>query len=414
MTPLIKRLAVLFTLILSTALAPSLADDHESNDHETITDAMVNGKASLALRYRLELVDQDGFSDDAEASTLRARLNYRTGSYKRWSAFLEFDAVEEVGLDDFNSGAGTSGPDRAGFPVVADPEYAEVNQAYLDYDNAGVFRARLGRQRINLDNQRFVGGVGWRQNEQTYDGYGLLWQPTDELDIAYSYITNVNRIFGGDVAAGDHDHQTHLLNARWAINDRMTLTGYYYDIENRDVAGLSSDTLGLRLTGKAEPGEMTLSYTAEYASQSDTANNPVDYDADYIRLDGRLGLDRIDISLGYEVLEGDTSAGRGFTTSLATLHAFNGWADKFLATPAVGLEDLFIGVHGKLGSWKWQAIYHDFESESGSFDLGSELDFSLATKFNNRYGLLFKAADYNGDSGIADTTKLWLMLSATF
>src|SRR3546814_3293516 len=63
-----------------------------------------------------------------------------------------------------------------------------------------------------------------------------------------------------------------------------------------------------------------------------------------------------------------------FQTPLATLHAFNGWADRFLSTPGNGLEDIYVGVGGKHGQWNWQALWHDFSADRGGADYGTELD----------------------------------------
>ena len=68
--------------------------------------------------------------------------------------------------------------------------------------------------------------------------------------------------------------------------------------------------------------------------------------------------------------------GRAFRTPLATLHAFQGWADLFLATPNAGIDDLFFNVKFGIEKWQLQAIYHDFSSESGSTDYGTEIDLS--------------------------------------
>ena len=57
---------------------------------------------------------------------------------------------------------------RTAFSVVADPENIELNRLQLQYKGKAV-TVTVGRQRINLDDQRFVGAVGWRQNEQTFD-----------------------------------------------------------------------------------------------------------------------------------------------------------------------------------------------------------------------------------------------------
>ncbi len=157
-------------------------------------DAVTGGKAHLEFRYRLEAVDQDPFADDALASTLRSRLNYVTGDWHGFSAFMEADNVTVLGDDDTYNSTTNGVTDR---PVVADPEYTEVNQAYLQY-KFGSFTGLLGRQRIMLDNQRFVGNVGWRQNEQTYDAVTLKSSALSKTQLHYSYISNINRITGPD------------------------------------------------------------------------------------------------------------------------------------------------------------------------------------------------------------------------
>lgn len=374
--------------------------------------ALTEGDPGLALRYRLELVDDDNFAEDAEASTLRLRLNYLTGSWRNWQAFVELDHVLELGWDDFNSGAGTSSPPRNRFPVVADPDGSDLNQAWLQATMGERGRLRLGRQRIVLDNQRFVGGVGWRQNEQTYDAASLGGQMLG-AEWFYAYVANVNRIFGDDVPAGDHDSNTHLLNGSWALGEANQLVGYAYLIDNDDQPSFSTDTYGLRWTGQTRLASRPLDYLLEYAHQRDAANHPVDYDADYLHLNGKMNFAGWSADLGYERLGSGDTPGGAFQTPLATAHAFNGWADRFLSTPDAGLEDTYVRIAGNLRQWHWQLIWHHFETDNGSTDLGSELDAALQRQFG-RYGLLFKFAGFDGDGPLTDTTRTWLMLSAAF
>ncbi len=153
----------LTALTLAATAAAVHADEHEA---ESIADALADGDAGASLRYRYEHVDQDGFADDANASTARLRLDYRTGSYRGWSAFGEFDYIGELFLNDFNSLGGSS-PARDRYPVVADPKGPDLNQLYVDYSPSSQLTVRVGRQQILVGNQRFVGAVGWRQNHQT-------------------------------------------------------------------------------------------------------------------------------------------------------------------------------------------------------------------------------------------------------
>ena len=131
--------------------------------------AITSGQAHLDFRYRYEQVDQQGFDVDAYASTLRTRLNYTTAEWQGLTAMLEAANVVVLGQYDLYNSTTNGATSR---PVVADPEYTEINQAWLQY-RRGSFTGIGGRQVINLDNQRFVGNVAWRQNDQTYDAVTL-------------------------------------------------------------------------------------------------------------------------------------------------------------------------------------------------------------------------------------------------
>jgi len=400
--------AGMLSLVIATTAVPAQAAD-------SFVDAFKQGKGGLAFRYRLENVYQDDFSYDATASTLRTRLNFKTDDLNGFSMFAEYDYVFTIGWDDYNAGAGNT-PDKGMYPVVADPEGWDLNQAFIQWKSDGGTLLRGGRERIIYDNARFVGNVGWRQNEQTYDGV-YLQHKAGGFDLQGAWVGQVNRIFGRDVPAGRHDNNTWLLNGSRAWDKIGKLTAYYYDIDNKDAAAFSTRSYGLRFAGKYKTEGFTLGYTAEFATQNDAHNNPVDYSADYYRFDASLGFKALTPYIGYEVLGGDDSrSGAAFRTPLATLHAFNGWADKFLVTPNAGLEDFYAGLKGKAGQFSWNVLYHDFQAQSGSAKFGQELDASIGTKFAEHYGVLFKVAWFNADdeSIYADTTKLWIQLTAGF
>lgn len=401
----------LFAVATLLPLAAAAAGD------ATLADAVSSGSASASVRYRYEFVDQDGFDDNAHASTARLRLNYRTAAWQGWTAFAEFDHVFHVVLRDFNSGAGTS-PGRGQYPVVADPSGADMNQLYVDYAPAGDWSARIGRQRILLDNQRFVGGVGWRQNEQTYDALTLKFSGIRQTDLSYTYVNRVRRIFGDDVPAGKESIDGHLLNASIKINERWSVVPYLYHLDYDDAASSanSTATIGVRANGAFAAGDGVLRLVAEVATQSDAGNNPVDYDADYYHADLTWSRpDALGFGFGIESLEGSATAGGAFRTPLATLHKFQGWADQFLATPPAGVNDVYASLSYPAGDWQLRAVFHDFSAESGGGDYGSEVDISAAWSINKRYGLLLKAAFFSADAAaFSDTRKAWLQFTASW
>jgi hypothetical protein len=400
-----------------TILAILAATGVAAEDGDDMATAIKSGDASFGVRYRYEQVDQDGIDDEARASTARLRFNYKTGKWNNWSGFFEFDHVFNVLLTDFNSGAGTS-PNKAGeYPVVADPDGSDLNQLYLDYSSDPAWKWRIGRQRILLDNQRFVGGVGWRQNEQTYDAFSLTTTAAKNTTLFYSYIGQVRRIFGQTVSAGHNNVDTHLLNAKVKINDNWAVTPYVYLIDNKDVLAFSTSTLGARIAGSIPVGEGKIALLGEFATQSDTGDAPVDFDADYSHLTASWSNDGgLSIGVGFESLGGSSDPGEAFRTPLATLHAFNGWADKFLTTPDSGLDDSYVTVKFAAGKWNFTGVYHDFAEETGGDGIGTEFDLSAARKLSSRYGLLLKGAFFSADSGatLTDTDKFWLMLTANY
>ncbi|MBT4162276.1 MAG: alginate export family protein [Gammaproteobacteria bacterium] len=369
-------------------------------------DALADGSVKLNLRYRFESVDQDGISKDASASTLKTRLTYKSASYKGASLVLEADSVTYLGSDRFNN----TRNGETTFPVVADPDGAHINQAYFKFA-VGKGDVLVGRQRILIDGQRFVGGVGWRQNEQTYDAIRIKQKFTDNFDLDYSYVENVSRIFGPDngAPADDLETDTHLLNLKYKLPIGK-LTGYYYAMDFDDAAAFSNSTLGVSYQHTFKSGDLSFPFRVEYATQDDDGDNPVSYSADYALVEVGVKKDKFLAKISHEVLEGSDTAGESFRTPLATLHKWQGWTDKFLGTPTGGIEDTYLTFKYKTLTVMW----HEFDSETGSGNLGSELDIAWAYKFGKRYSLLLKYADYDADDHASDTRKAWVMLSASF
>jgi hypothetical protein len=379
-----------------------------------------DGSIGLSFRYRYEYVDEEAFAEDARASTLRSRLSLQSGTHRDLAFLIEVDDIREILQDDFNAGAGNT-PGRSRFPVVADPEGTEVNQAHVDYLGLTDTRIRLGRQRINLDDQRFVGGVGWRQNEQTFDAVSVDWNAARGR-IFYALVDNVNRVFGEDVPAGDHRQSaTHLLNlstdvgATGELAAKAKLTAYHYAIDNDDAADFSTRTTGLRLLGSQPWRDARLGLLLEYAHQGDLADNPVSYRADYWHVNVTAARNGWSLGLGWEVLDGDRDRpGRAFRTPLATLHAFNGWADQFLTTPDAGLDDRYLTLATRQGPWVAELRAHRFEAADGGARLADEIDLQVGRKLGNRIRIDLFAAAFDGRNGYGDVDKVWLMLTATF
>jgi hypothetical protein len=384
-----------------------------------LPDSIGGGKISLNSRFRYEGVNQTGLRD-SDAFTIRNRFGFTTKSFRGFQGMIEGEDVSVIGREDNANYAGTN-PGGAGQAVVADPEATEINRVWASYSNWDS-SLKVGRQRIKLDNDRFIGNVGWRQNEHTFDAISLVNNSIENAKLSYSFVDRVNRILGDDHVAGNFDTTAHLINASYSGLPKMTLTGYAYLLKIDDIPGTgalesgnSANTYGASLTGALpDVGEVKLGYRAEFAWQTDAGNSPLNYEAEYYHLNVNGTYDRFSLGAGYEVLGTDNNA--GFRTPLATGHAFNGWADVFLATPGTGLRDAYVSAGVKLPCGvPVKVVYHSYDTDIGDADLGQELDVVASKAFGKHWKALAKYAAYSGgDSANAYRDRLWLQVEFNF
>ncbi|MBE9540449.1 MAG: alginate export family protein, partial [Proteobacteria bacterium] len=289
--------------ILPLLLAAAGTVQAEDTWGDGLSKAVSDGKVSLDFRYRFENVDQDGFSKDATANTLRSRITLATAPWGGFSALLEFDDVTNIGSENYNSLENG----KTQYPVIADPEGTDLNQGYFKYA-AEDFAGMLGRQRIVHGNQRFIGGVAWRQNEQTFDSLRGTWDPMEILKLDLSYVSNVSRIFGPEDAAqpADLKGDNYFFRADYQMAPDQKLTGYGYWLDfdaDRDYASgktvdNSGDTYGVEYSGKFD----WFSINAAYATQSDAGSSTLKYDADYYLVELGAKFGGVGFKGGYEVL----------------------------------------------------------------------------------------------------------------
>jgi len=366
---------------------------------EGITEALTGGKAKVDVRVRLETNDTDDANnkDAATAVTARTRIGYETGTFAGLQAYAEFEDTMAL-VDEY-------APQDTTFDPVVDPEGTELNQGYLTYKGIDKFLVKVGRQRVILDNARFVGNVGWRQNEQTYDAALLQTTVIPGLTASYAYVTQVNGI---KYESAETD--TQLVNVSYKTKPAK-ITGYSYMIDGDGAKG-DSMTMGASVSGKVPMGSMKLLYNAEFAQMGGYADNDSGNSANYMAVEIGAALKPVTIKVGHEVLGGDGTT--SFQTPLATKHKFNGWADKFLVTPVDGLVDTYLTAVGKVAGVKLLATYHMFSSDNGGDDYGSELDLLAVKKFGKNYSAGVKYAAYTAGDIKEDTNKMWLWGGVSF
>lgn len=405
MTTRLSTAALLGLVVAATAHAQD-SDPEPATLHE----ALAAGTSWVKLRLRLESVDQDGITKDATAFTLRTLLGYETGAWNGFSALLEAEDVSPIVNADYNDTLNMEPR-----PVIADPNGTEVNQAFLQYSGFEDFTIRAGRQRIILADARFVGNVGWRQNEQTFDAWSVETE-AGGVDLYYAHVTNVNRVFGEDSPGGDHPMASNIFHAGYDFGGVGRLEGFLYDLDYDDQADFGSTrTVGASFAGSQELDDgMNLLYRLAFADQSDAHDNPTQVDAGYLNLEAGLELRGWTVKVGQEVLEGSGNPGDKFTTPLATGHKFNGWADQFLGTPDAGLEDTYLSLSTTLAETKLALVWHEFQSDAGGLDYGDELDLIATRKLCEGVDGGIKFADYSADTHSSDTQKVWLWVSFAF
>jgi hypothetical protein len=378
---------------------------------ENWAEAFREGDVIVDLRARYETVEQVGFDSDAVAFTNRVRTGFETAPLKATTFLAEAVVIDDL-VSDYNST--TNGQTQ--YPVVADPGDVEAINRFT-VTNKSLERTTLtfGRQRLVHDDQRFIGNVGWRQFEQTFDALRAQWA-SSKLKTDLTYAAQVNRIFGPESPQGKWEGDIVLASFAYTLPaGTLTAFDYYLDIDG--VAAMSTNTVGVKLAGSKPVGELTATYAFAYARQGEAGANAADVDADYALVEGGLTFAKFGVGLGYELLGGDGTT--AFTTPLATLHAFQGWADKFLATPAAGIEDAYVRFsypfrkRGKFTSIAAVAVFHDYQADVGGAHFGEELNLQLVAR-TAKVALTAKYADYRAGGLFTDTEKLWLSVDYAF
>ncbi|MDT4291824.1 alginate export family protein [Methylomonas sp. MO1] len=385
-----------------------------------------NGAVKMDLNYRWENVDKDNSVrkpanmggqpvETANANTVRLRLGFLTPVFHDFQGYAEYEGLYAAQAD-YDRGGTTSNRDR-NYAVIADPARNELNQFWISYKGIADTLIKVGRQRIKLDDDRFIGNVGWRQMEMTYDSILITHnnQTLFGLTANVGYIDHIQNIFGET-----HSINAPFLNLNYKINDWGNLIGYGYWLDYRERANYanSSQTYGLRFDGKSPQFFDTVNaiYTAEWSKQSDYGDNPNHYQADRINLMAGASAYNLTVSGAVEQLNG-YGAGRTFQTPLGTNHAFQGWADLFLTTPANGIRDVFATASYKAmnDSLIITGVYHDFKDDTGKIEYGKEWDFQAVKKFGKHYSLLAKYANFNSDNpAFPDTQVIWMQGNVSF
>ncbi len=462
------------TALALAGMGQSAFAEEDAVAEYTFLDSIKEGKQMTNFRLRYENVNQEAYANGkrlntGEAFTLRSLIGWQTAPYKNFSIGAQITDVHEFN-DDFNDrrnnvpehsrgGRAGFGLDKAQYPNIVDAGYTDINQLYVDWTGIKNTKLRLGRQQLNLDNVRFVGDIGFRQNMQVFDGVSVINKSIPDVELFAAHFDNVRQI-----TTKDRRGNIELLNAKYRISPSESVIGYGYlvDMDNLGQNGgnptqgatvaqggnglgasqdtattstattdASSKTFGLRLDGvRPINPDWKVLYTAEYAKQTDYRGGSDLIDAHYFKLGGGAAYGVWSVRFDHEKLSSNDGK-YAFQTPLGTNHLFQGWADQFLVTPRQGIEDSFVTVAGAIDKVKLYAEYHVFKSDekfqSGAVNkfgdkYGTEFDVSATYAFNNNltgkleyanfregdlYGTTLKNAARKGDKEIIWATAMY-------
>lgn len=406
------------TALAITCLSGASSAYAASEAGDAFIDALKGGKVIFDARYRYENVDDAGFSEKANASTLRTRLGYETGKFYDFSGLLEFSNTAVIGGENFNDTLNG----KTSHAIVPDPEGTAINRAFLQYSGLQDTTVTVGRQTLTLDNERFVTNGNFRQKQKTFDQAHFVSSVIPHLTLNYAYMWKTHDNLSSDQGSGNYDTDNHLINLSTDIIPHVRVAGYSYLLDFDDVAANSLDTYGVHFDGEyALNDTFSLLYQGDWATQSEAADNPVDVDLSFYFVEPGVRFNGFTVKGGYLNFEGDGVS--GFQTPLGDAHPYSGWADVFAATPANGLEEYYAKVgytyemqQAPIDSVTLAAEYHTFEAENTSTDYGDEWDAGIYANIKEHYTVGLEYANFSADSGSGfnDVDKLWLTLGVKF
>lgn len=398
----------------------------------TLVGQILAGRPLLEVRARFERYDQARTAtlrNAAEGTTVRTRFGWETGEYRGFKALVDFDNVSRVGPEHFaitkpGLPFPMNGADKAKYPAINDPNVTELNRAQLTWTPNKAVQIIAGRQKIQLDDQRFIAAAAWRQDEMTYDSVRTDLS-LGKFKGTYVYVDKVNRSLGQEA---DWDSDSHFFNVGWTFSDELKVQGFVYALDFEQSKVNTSITKGVRATGKTVVGPYKVAYNSTFARQTDWRGATEPYELDFFGADIGATRDIYSLKVGYDTMEGNGS--RGFGAPLSAAHAFNGWADAWSSTGgnktfAEGLDDLYVAVTVKpkfKSRWfsnpEFIVRHHDFESGRTGKDLAEEWDLQLTGAVTQKVTAQLKYADFERVASVpvgtlappASRHKLWFTL----
>ncbi|MEN9358899.1 MAG: hypothetical protein RL095_434 [Verrucomicrobiota bacterium] len=414
---------------------------------ENFQEMFTKGQADGQIRLRYEYVDQENGKPHSWAATSRLRLGFRTAEIGGLSFYGQGHA-NLTPWDEYSDGRQGKNSTR---DIIADPDGFRLHQLYADMKWIPDTLVRVGRQEINLDDQRFVGSIDWRQNGQSFDGILVQNKSVDKLTLTAAYLTEIQTILlkpTTDLSHGSNElNGLGVLHARYNYAGKHNISAFAYLLDcdaDNSVKAVNGErierdniTEGLRLDGSFDiDAKNAINYDVMGALQQDFNGGNGGHDGEFLSAYLAYEIEKkYSLGGGYSYISGAEGSGAnyGFDTLAGTAHKFNGWADLFTSTNGgawkVGLQDLWIDASVKVDDvGKFTAAYHWFYTAndfSGAKDfdghLGDEIDLMWSRDFVifgqkinalAKYGYYF--ADEETGNPTSDKQIVWAQLEYKF
>lgn len=367
----------------------------------------------LELRPRYNRIEETEFANVAQGGTLRAVAGLTSPYWRGFRASVEGIYAEHFGSKDFNDNP--SAPSE--YPLLPDPRHAGVNRAYIEWSGDEDWTVRAGRQKVAIDNGRWVSDNDFRQVPQLFDGAAVAWRGLANTELSAGYYDKLR-----DTSGNTKDIRLTTVHAAWnpAPGHSISAYAYFHDQPvTSTFTGFSNNSYkayGIRAAGAAARfGAIEIPYEAEIAQQKPYAGGDSRIDATYWRLGGGVGSEDWTVRADYEV-RGSNNGQYGLQMPLTDFYAFNGWTLNFFVLPRQGLDDRWLTARWRIAPITLYAEAHRFRSDYGNLDFGRELDASVAWEIVPNAVLRLQHARYDSGAGQAFDAirKTWLTLSLTY
>ena len=358
-------------------MTSTLICGQEQDQKDDLTKAIGSGEFVFNGKLRFWHANDD-VASASQAYTFGTNFGYLTKSYKGFQIYIEGESVVALTPDQYFDGING----RTDLTNVTDPETLELNQIHIAYKgsfNSTELAFKVGRQAAIVEDERFIGRVSARQDDQTFDAlYGRIQNDQKGLAFEYAYMYQINRLLAEEI---DWRSDSHVFMLRYYKNQkiRFGLFTHFLDFQE-DAPAVSNQTFGITVDrGSLPKDKIALNYKTAFAYQSDFGDNPTDYTAFLVNVEAGVSLPSLGIfNIGYELASSDNGVA-SYQFPLSTGQRLHRISDVFIDPPADGLHNpyltaetnkLFWGIGGWLG-------YHAYFSEEEGDFLGQEIDVVL-------------------------------------